>query len=715
MSKVEVEKRHFEDQGYIYGDTNGLGGDGQADSHLELPRMFRRPTIAQVEAASSPTDDTSSVNPERSSSKASRKQVASKNGPSSGSVTSSRKSGVSPESPEQRAQHAYVESEQEDENESSASHSDTGSEEDAILGASPPESGAASVVSSKGEESEEGLERKANEPVYAEGSPKSSHSSFESNDSDSEREGHLEGSKHVEQPSDQIASGIWDHLGAKELRKAAQEASVRLEEEGSQSSFRDLVERELRPRMKTVGWQEHQIEKALYPRGKKQLSSKENVEKCAAEKRKRAAKLRKRAKEKEFLENAMRKRLAQFGFQENQIQAMVYPERFAQRHQPTYAKIRREYLDVETLNYYDIPYEYDMDPNYIIVLREMSQMETDVLFEHTRMLRSMKRDYNDGEARPSQNEYDFIGRRSKPQHKFNVLQHHRGMPTTAHNLAGNPRRGQPLPRRIGGPRPRTRRTDSLRSNRSDQGSDPEAGRDDSPERSSKPLDARLRVPPFFAWPALGEHKTSQREFTPLAEQSLNEDQDERTQIDCTLFVLRKRIYQEKEHAGGSRKPRNVFIYKAGSEYVSIPQRAVPRTSLEELEIGTATGDNSDRSVSKALFAKETTFMQSADLALSTSLTGQATSEASVQAAILSGTDSIVACRQILQWQMAKMWIEATALRLTIIELISQFVPTALDHLLVQQCWGSVHRVNEVILPSNCPSSSRLKPCRFFSD
>jgi hypothetical protein len=28
--------------------------------------------------------------------------------------------------------------------------------------------------------------------------------------------------------------------------------------------------------------------------------------------------------------------------------------------QPTYAKIRREYLDTETLHYYDIPYEYDV-------------------------------------------------------------------------------------------------------------------------------------------------------------------------------------------------------------------------------------------------------------------------------------------------------------------------------------------------------------------
>lgn len=91
------------------------------------------------------------------------------------------------------------------------------------------------------------------------------------------------------------------------------------------------------------------------------------AEKAAAEKAKRD-------KEEAELEGAMRKRLAQFGFQENQIQAMVHPEQQKKLEQqvgltphnplriapqPTYAKIRREYLDVETLHYYDIPYEYD--------------------------------------------------------------------------------------------------------------------------------------------------------------------------------------------------------------------------------------------------------------------------------------------------------------------------------------------------------------------
>jgi hypothetical protein len=69
----------------------------------------------------------------------------------------------------------------------------------------------------------------------------------------------------------------------------------------------------------------------------------------------------------------MRDRLSQFGFQDNQIQALVHPEKQKELQQgltphnplriapqPTYAKISRSHLDVETLHYYDIPYEFDM-------------------------------------------------------------------------------------------------------------------------------------------------------------------------------------------------------------------------------------------------------------------------------------------------------------------------------------------------------------------
>lgn len=109
-----------------------------------------------------------------------------------------------------------------------------------------------------------------------------------------------------------------------------------------------------------------------------------------------------KAAEDEELEAAMRKRLEQFGFENNQIENMIRPPDETDQQQaisssdnpfkttplPTYAKIHKKHLDVDTLHYYDIPYEYDEDPDYIIVLRTMTQRETEILFEHTRRLRS---------------------------------------------------------------------------------------------------------------------------------------------------------------------------------------------------------------------------------------------------------------------------------------------------------------------------------------
>ncbi|KAH7414383.1 hypothetical protein DE146DRAFT_33694 [Phaeosphaeria sp. MPI-PUGE-AT-0046c] len=145
----------------------------------------------------------------------------------------------------------------------------------------------------------------------------------------------------------------------------------------------------------------------------------------------------KKKEQEDALERAMRDRLSQFGFQDNQIQALVHPEKQKELQQgltphnplriapqPTYAKISRTHLDIETLHYYDIPYEFDMDPNYVIVLREMSQRETDVLFEHTRRLRSNHGDRlfieSEGRDRRGKKEYAFVRKPSRSRSRSDV-------------------------------------------------------------------------------------------------------------------------------------------------------------------------------------------------------------------------------------------------------------------------------------------------------
>jgi hypothetical protein len=63
------------------------------------------------------------------------------------------------------------------------------------------------------------------------------------------------------------------------------------------------------------------------------------------------------------LEEELHKKLAVFGFQENQIEAVLDPKR-AERPPvanatPVYCKIHTSHLDHETLNYFAIPWEYD--------------------------------------------------------------------------------------------------------------------------------------------------------------------------------------------------------------------------------------------------------------------------------------------------------------------------------------------------------------------
>ena len=57
--------------------------------------------------------------------------------------------------------------------------------------------------------------------------------------------------------------------------------------------------------------------------------------------------------------------------------------------QPTYPKIHKDFLSIDTLRHYGLPYEYDRsDPNYFIILFGLDHSETEVLFEHTRRLRA---------------------------------------------------------------------------------------------------------------------------------------------------------------------------------------------------------------------------------------------------------------------------------------------------------------------------------------
>ncbi|KAL8781657.1 MAG: hypothetical protein Q9213_005922 [Squamulea squamosa] len=58
---------------------------------------------------------------------------------------------------------------------------------------------------------------------------------------------------------------------------------------------------------------------------------------------------------------------------------------------PTYIKVHRRHLSPDTLDAYDLPWEWDdRDSNYIVIKRWINENDQDKLFEHTRRLREQR-------------------------------------------------------------------------------------------------------------------------------------------------------------------------------------------------------------------------------------------------------------------------------------------------------------------------------------
>ena len=57
---------------------------------------------------------------------------------------------------------------------------------------------------------------------------------------------------------------------------------------------------------------------------------------------------------------------------------------------PTYPKISVQFIEVETLVYYDLPWQYVDDRQCIVINKELGKGETEILFEHTKRLRERR-------------------------------------------------------------------------------------------------------------------------------------------------------------------------------------------------------------------------------------------------------------------------------------------------------------------------------------
>jgi len=122
---------------------------------------------------------------------------------------------------------------------------------------------------------------------------------------------------------------------------------------------------------------------------------KENDAAIEKYKQEMAEKATKERKEKEEREKEYQKRmeedLRKSGISEGQIAVVLKKDKGVDPARPTYTRMSRRHLSIETLNRYRIDYEFDQDPDYILIKRWVPEYEQDFLWNHTRETRERRR------------------------------------------------------------------------------------------------------------------------------------------------------------------------------------------------------------------------------------------------------------------------------------------------------------------------------------
>lgn len=211
----------------------------------------------------------------------------------------------------------------------------------------------------------------------------------------------------------------------REEKEAAEKAAVaeyeRKQREAKQKA--EDAERALKEKLDREAREQKEKDKQQYEEFKRREKEKEEKEKREWDEfeRKRKEKEEKEKQEKAAQEKGfqdeMRNRLRALGYTEQTIEIMVDKEKaksfqdevksrprshdrcttitrkspvewHAPVRAPVYPKVHKDYIELKTLEYYQLPWHYDRnDPDFIIIQRDMDKRHTDVLFEHTARIR----------------------------------------------------------------------------------------------------------------------------------------------------------------------------------------------------------------------------------------------------------------------------------------------------------------------------------------
>jgi hypothetical protein len=181
-----------------------------------------------------------------------------------------------------------------------------------------------------------------------------------------------------------------------ETRRLKEEAKRKQEEEEREEEQKRAVEKYLREKTERERLAKEAQRRALEEHEREQREAKEEEKRIIAKlkakeiereeeekrqwneflmkQRQMEEKEKRERKEKEDeIQEEMRKRLAEVGFQNNQIDVMIDPKHRQSNalvpgslpnnplhvHTPTYVKVHKDHLSIETLKYFDIPWEWD--------------------------------------------------------------------------------------------------------------------------------------------------------------------------------------------------------------------------------------------------------------------------------------------------------------------------------------------------------------------
>ncbi|KAI0012877.1 hypothetical protein F4779DRAFT_504900 [Xylariaceae sp. FL0662B] len=104
------------------------------------------------------------------------------------------------------------------------------------------------------------------------------------------------------------------------------------------------------------------------------------------------------AREREY-KAKMQEHLLKSGLGEKEINAIIKgkkiekkeeEEAVEERPRPTYTRMARKHLSIETLRVYNIDYQIDPDPDYVLIKRWVSEPEQDMLWRHTKIIREKR-------------------------------------------------------------------------------------------------------------------------------------------------------------------------------------------------------------------------------------------------------------------------------------------------------------------------------------